>query len=83
MELAQPGNQLLLGNHQVYSVLITAHAILIIRFSSKLGCKNNSITASGRFEVRPSVNYATDSLMYLSLRGVLVGNVFRVRFCFY
>jgi len=26
MELAQPGNQILGGNHQLYNVLITAHA---------------------------------------------------------
>ena len=28
MELAQPGNQILGGNHQLYNVLITAHAFL-------------------------------------------------------
>jgi len=32
MELAQLGNQILGGNHQLYNVLITAHAFLIIFF---------------------------------------------------
>jgi cytochrome c oxidase subunit 1 len=32
MELAAPGNQLLLGNHQLYNVLITAHAFVMIFF---------------------------------------------------
>ena len=32
MELANPGNQILLGNHQLYNVLVTAHAFIMIFF---------------------------------------------------
>jgi cytochrome c oxidase subunit I len=32
MELAGPGNQILLGNHQLYNVIITAHAFIMIFF---------------------------------------------------
>jgi len=32
MELSQPGNQLLLGNHQLYNSLVTGHAFVMIFF---------------------------------------------------
>jgi cytochrome c oxidase subunit 1 len=32
IELSQPGSQILMGNHQLYNVLITGHAILMIFF---------------------------------------------------
>jgi cytochrome c oxidase subunit 1 len=32
LELAQPGNQILMGNHQLYNVIVTAHAFIMIFF---------------------------------------------------
>jgi cytochrome c oxidase subunit 1 len=32
MELAQPGNQILMGNHQLYNVIVTAHAFIMVFF---------------------------------------------------
>ena len=31
-ELAEPGNQILLGNHSLYNVIVTAHALIMIFF---------------------------------------------------
>nr|UNJ18900.1 cytochrome c oxidase subunit 1 [Cyanidiaceae sp.] len=32
MELSHPGNQILIGNHQLYNVLVTAHGLLMLFF---------------------------------------------------
>ncbi len=32
MELAQPGNQIFMGNHHLYNVVVTAHAFIMIFF---------------------------------------------------
>lgn len=32
LELAAPGNQILMGNHQLFNVVVTAHAVLMVFF---------------------------------------------------
>ena len=34
LELAQPGNQILGGNHQLYNTVVTAHAFIMIFFNA-------------------------------------------------
>lgn len=35
LELAAPGNQILMGNHQLFNVIVTAHAVLMGARSSR------------------------------------------------
>lgn len=40
LELSSPGNQILMGNHQLFNVIATAHAILMVFFLVKINFNN-------------------------------------------
>ena len=69
MELARPGDQILGGNHQLYNVLITAHAFLMIFFMVMPAM----IGGSGNWSVPILIGTGVQELAFIFFWIVLLG----------